>query len=272
MSTQREFEFTFAHFDALRKQAHNYSGINFTDDKLEMFYARLAKRLRKLGITSFSEYVKRVKQDQAEFSEFVNAVTTNITAFEREPHHFAHLKEQMKTFKKSTVNIWSAGCSTGQEPYTILVNILPFCRQKRIEVKVLASDLDTDVLSKAQAGIYKVKDVEMYGQAVKKQFFRKGIGPKEGFCMVKPVLSECIEFRQLNLFYPWKLDRKFDFIFCRNVLIYFEQKKKLEIIDRFASNLVPNGILFLGHSELIPRDDPRWKNIGTNMYQLTGAG
>jgi len=270
MSTEREFEFTAANFDSLRKQAHSYSGINFTDDKFEMFYARLAKRLRKLGLKSFSQYVKRVKQDKAEFSEFVNAVTTNITSFEREPHHFKYLKEQLQKHSRSSLSIWSAGCSTGQEPYSILINILDQRKQRRLQVNVLATDLDTDVLATAQAGIYKLSDVDAYSLGVKKQFFHKGIGPKEGFCLVKPEVRQHVEFKQLNLFYPWKLDRKFDFIFCRNVLIYFEQKKKLEIIGRFADNLAPSGILFLGHSELIPREDPRWRNIGTNMYQLSG--
>lgn len=268
---EREFEFSFSQFSALRKLAHDYSGIHITDDKFEMFYARLAKRIRHLKVGTFAAYIKTVKHDKQEFSEFINAITTNITAFEREPHHFEHLKECIQESTKSVFNIWSAGCSTGQEPYSILINVLPMCRKLRKSVNVLATDLDTDVLSVAQQGVYSLDQVKHYPLPIKKQFFFKGIGSQEGMCQVKPELRDSIEFKQLNLFYPWQLTTKFDFIFCRNVLIYFETAKKLEVIHRFSANLASHGRLFLGHSELIPREDDDWQNIGTNIYQRAEA-
>ena len=268
---EREFEFSFSQFSALRKLAHDYSGIHITDDKFEMFYARLAKRIRLLQIGTFAAYIKTIKRDKQEFSEFINAITTNITAFEREPHHFEYLKECIEASSKTTFNIWSAGCSTGQEPYSILINILPLCRKLRKTVNVLATDLDTDVLGVAQKGIYNLDQVKHYPLPVKKQFFLKGIGNQQGLCQVKAELRDCIEFKQLNLFYPWQLATTFDFIFCRNVLIYFETAKKLEVIHRFSANLAKGGRLFLGHSELIPRENEDWENIGTNIYQRAGV-
>lgn len=265
---EREFEFTFSQFSALRKLAHDYSGIHITDDKFEMFYARLAKRIRRLKVGTFAAYIKTVKRDKQEFSEFINAITTNITSFEREPHHFEYLKEYIQDSPKSSFDIWSAGCSTGQEPYSILINVLPLCQTLNKRVTVLATDLDTDVLSIAQQGVYSLDQIKQYSLPVKKQFFYKGIGAQHGMCQVKPELKDCIEFKQLNLFYPWQLSMKFDFIFCRNVLIYFETAKKLEVIQRFSANLAPKGRLFLGHSETIPRDDDAWRNIGTNIFQL----
>ncbi|MDM7861898.1 protein-glutamate O-methyltransferase CheR [Alteromonas sp. ASW11-36] len=265
---EREFEFSFSQFSALRKLAHDYSGIHITDDKFEMFYARLAKRVRLLKVGTFASYIKTIKSDKQEFSEFINAITTNVTAFEREPHHFEYLKECIQDSSKSAFNIWSAGCSTGQEPYSILINVLPLCRKLGKTVNLLATDLDTDVLTTAQKGVYSLEQIKSYPLPIKKQFFLKGIGAQQGMCQVKPELRDSIEFRQLNLFYPWQITTKFDFIFCRNVLIYFENAKKLEVIQRFSRNLASQGRLFLGHSELIPKNDDDWQNIGTNIYQL----
>ncbi|WP_051275359.1 CheR family methyltransferase [Aestuariibacter salexigens] len=267
MKADKEFDFSFKQFDRLRRLAHDYSGIHVTDDKYEMYYARLAKRLRALKLNNFTDYITRVEKDKDEFREFINAITTNVTAFEREPHHFAHLKQIISSWSKPTINIWSAGCSTGQEPYSILVNILPICRQKRINVKMLATDLDTDVLMKAKAGIYPLEAIDAYDIDTKRKFFKRGKGNKEGFCRVKPELTGMIDFKQLNLIYPWKMDQTFDCIFCRNVLIYFEMDKKLEILDRYAAQLAHDGTLFLGHSESIPRSDTSWQTIGKNMYQ-----
>ncbi|WP_100641841.1 CheR family methyltransferase [Alteromonas facilis] len=269
MTRSKEFDFTFDHFNTLRKLAHSHSGIHITDDKFEMYYARLAKRLRALNMNDFSAYIKKVKQDQNEFSEFINAITTNVTAFEREPHHFAKLKAEIEQFNKKDLSIWSAGCSSGQEPYSILINSIPVCEKRHINIKLLATDLDTNVLNKAKQGIYPLDDIRGYSDAQKKKFFFKGKGSNQGLCRIKPRLTNLIDFKQLNLFNPWHVDQTFDYIFCRNVLIYFEMPKKLEIISRFRENLKVGGILFLGHSESIPRSEEHWRNIGKNMYQLS---
>lgn len=271
MTRNKEFDFTFQHFDTLRKLVHEYCGIYSSDDKYEMYYARLAKRLRGLKMASFVEYIARVKSDKQEFVEFVNAITTNVTAFEREPHHFEHLKSLVSSWPGKTLNIWSAGCSTGQEPYSILVNILPICERRGIQPRLLATDLDTDVLMKAQQAVYPLQAIEKYSNDIKRRYFLKGKADKSGFCRVKPRVVEHIEFRQLNLIYPWQLPRSFDCIFCRNVLIYFEADKKSEIISRFHASLVPEGTLFLGHSESIGRQDVRWRTVGKNIYHRVEA-
>ncbi|WP_100658406.1 CheR family methyltransferase [Alteromonas flava] len=269
MTRSKEFAFTFEHFDTLRKLAYGYSGIHITDDKFEMYYARLAKRLRALKLTEFAAYIKLVKRDPEEFSEFINAITTNVTAFEREPHHFVRLGQELEQYSRRDLRIWSAGCSSGQEPYSILINSLPICERRNIDIKLLATDLDTNVLTKAKQGIYPLEDIKNYSDAQKKKFFLKGKGANQGLSRVKPKLTDLIEFKQLNLFNPWQINQSFDFIFCRNVLIYFEMPKKLEIIARFRANLKVGGILFLGHSESIPRTEEHWLNIGKNMYQLS---
>lgn len=266
MSDHKEFDFSFEQFDILRGLAHGYSGIHITDDKYEMYYSRLAKRLRKLALPGFAEYIRLVKKDQKELKEFINAITTNVTSFEREAHHFAHLTEVLKSWEKKEVKIWSAGCSQGKEPYSILVNILPVCQSRGIKVSILATDLDTDVLATAQRGVYPESDLDAYSKSTKKRFFLQGKGNNAGWCRVKPVLSECMSFKQLNLIHPWSIPTRFDFIFCRNVLIYFEKDKKLEIIGRFYNNLSDTGSLFLGHSESIPHSDPNWSMKGKNIY------
>lgn len=269
--TAKEFDFSFRQFDELRKLAYSYAGIHVTDDKYEMYYARLAKRVRALGFSDFRHYIARVKDDKKEFKEFINAITTNVTSFEREAHHFDFLKSFLQEWGERTFNIWSAGCSSGQEPYSILINILPVCSQCHITPAITATDLDTDVLARAQAAEYPLKDIDDYSLDIKRRFFLRGKGDKSGYARVKPKVVSHVEYQQLNLFYPWKLTKQFDCIFCRNVLIYFEPDKKAEIISRYYNNLTEDGILFLGHSESIPRTDDRWTTIGKNIYQKVGG-
>ncbi|MCC2616030.1 protein-glutamate O-methyltransferase CheR [Aestuariibacter halophilus] len=268
----REYDFTRRHFNALRAKANEYSGIQVSDDKYEMFYARLAKRLRALKITSFDDYVRLVGSDTGEFKAFINAITTNVTAFEREPHHFAFLKQALSELPSQSVAIWSAGCSSGQEPYSIIVNAWDICQRRRLPLSITATDLDTDVLERASQGIYKLEDIAMYDTAVKRKFFEKGTGSREGFCRVKKAYRQLITFKQLNLIHPWQAKPQYQFIFCRNVLIYFDGPQKQRIINQFADCLLPRGILMLGHSESLQQANTRFENIGKNVYRKREEG
>lgn len=271
MHSRKEFEFSSRHFDKLRHLAYEYSGIQVSDDKYEMYYARLAKRLRAQKLVDFDAYIKRVTSNTDEFREFINAITTNVTAFQREPHHFDFLKKMLMTWQKKTMTIWSAGCSSGQEPYSILVNILPICEERNITVTLRATDLDTDVLARAADGIYPLEAVEVFSQEQKKRFFLKGKGAQAGKCRLKAEVRRLVTFEQLNLIKSWSSATKYDVIFCRNVMIYFDNNTKSALVSRFHASLVPQGWLFLGHSESLPRTTLGWRTEGKNIYRRCDA-
>lgn len=264
---KKEFGFTRKHFDLLRQKAKAYSGIHVTDDKYEMYYARLAKRLRLLKLDSFNEYLKLIDKDPEEFIDFINAITTNVTSFDREAHHFEYLKERIKANEIHSLSIWSAGCSSGEEPYSIIVNLYELARQHKIPFKLVGTDLDTNVLSRAANGVYDVKAIEKYSKETKKRYFLKGVGSNSGKCRVKKPYRELVQFKQLNLINNWRFDKPFDVIFCRNVMIYFENDMKHQILKKYAEHLVPGGLLFLGHSESISKNNTDFDNVGKTIYR-----
>jgi len=267
MSSRKEFDFSSRHFDKLRHLAYEYSGIQVSDDKYEMYYARLAKRLRAQKLSDFDAYIKQVTSDANEFREFINAITTNVTSFQREPHHFEFLKALLATWQKPSIHIWSAGCSSGQEPYSILVNILPVCEARNIKVMLRATDLDTEVLARAAEGVYPLDAVDVFNLEQKKRFFLKGKGSQAGKCRLKPKVRALVEFEQLNLINAWSSATKYDVIFCRNVMIYFDNNTKSALVARFHASLAPQGWLFLGHSESLPRTTTGWRTEGKNIYR-----
>lgn len=264
---KKEFQFTQAHFDQLRSQAKEYTGISANTDKFEMYYARLAKRLRKLGLRDFDSYIQRISADAIEFKEFINSITTNVTSFDREAYHFEFLKEQIKAGSISQLSIWSAGCSTGEEPYSLIINLYDLCKSHRLPLRILATDLDTNVLRTASQGVYPIKAIDNYSQTIKRQFFQKGTGSNAGKARVKQAFRNMIEFKQLNLIETWRFNKPFDVIFCRNVMIYFENDMKQHILKRYAQNLKPHGLMFLGHSESVPKNNPDFDNVGKTIYQ-----
>lgn len=264
---EKEFKFTMLHFDKLRNEAKEYSGIHVTDDKYEMYYARLAKRLRKLKLDNFDDYIKQVEKDPIEFKEFINSITTNVTSFNREPYHFDFLKEHIKSGTIQSLSIWSAGCSSGEEPYSIIINLYELSQQYHIPLNILATDLDTDVLKRAANGVYPIKAIENYSKDVKRKFFLKGVGQQDGFCRVKKQFRKMVTFKQLNLIKDWRFEKAFDIIFCRNVMIYFEPEMKKQIIHKYAEQLVPHGFLFLGHSESVSKSNTDFGNVGKTIYR-----
>lgn len=264
---EKEFQFTLKHFEFLRKKANAYSGIQVSDDKYEMYYARLAKRLRALGLTSFDDYLPLVENDTKEFIAFINAITTNVTSFDRESHHFEFLRDNVKQRQITSLKVWSAGCSSGEEAYSLIVNLHNLTQQYRIPFNIVGTDLDTSVLQRAADGVYDVKAIAKYDTETKRKFFEKGVGKNVGKCRVKKRYRNLVQFHQLNLIKEWKFDKPFDIIFCRNVMIYFDNDMKQRLLEKFSQCLSPNGLLFLGHSESISKSNNNFDNIGKTIYR-----
>ncbi|WP_036979121.1 CheR family methyltransferase [Providencia alcalifaciens] len=253
---------------------HKKSGIVLTMNKKNMVYNRLLKRLRDCNIDNFSDYLRMLEREplNAEWQAFVNALTTNLTAFFREPHHFATLTDFLKSRRNSNVNIWCAASSTGEEPYSIAMTISDVLGANAVNSKVIASDIDTEVLEKAKQGIYRVEELKTLTALQRQRYFMKGVGEYEGFARVKPALSNMIEFRYLNLTEgDWQLQHRFDAIFCRNVMIYFDKEMQIKLLERFAPLLKPDGLLFIGHSENISQLTKQFVINGQTVYSLASA-
>ena len=276
VNTTREYEFTEKDFNKLRKIANNHTGIIVTDDKYDMYYARLVKRIRVLGLRSFAEYVKYLDANMAtEFTPFIDSITTNLTSFFREPHHFEMMKSTIipelctRSDTVQGLKVWSAGCSTGEEPYTLAITLLEGLEAIRGAPKasILASDIDTTVLAKASRGIYEISRVEGLDTSIKRRWFFRGKGNNHGHVRVSPELQEIIKFKQVNLMQDWPIKERFHIIFCRNVVIYFDKPTKMKLIDRYAEQLVDGGYMILGHSESLQGMSDRFQTIGKTIYR-----
>lgn len=271
----REFEYTVADFNVLRRISNHHSGILVPDDKFDMFYSRLSKRVRTLGFTSFKQYCQYLQtHPEREFTEFINAITTNLTSFFRENHHFDYISHTLipellkRNHSTRLIKVWSAGCSTGEEPYSLAM-ILKENIPRDWSVRILATDLDTQVLATAATGIYGFDRVSAIGDRRLKQWFQRGTGTQSQKVRVKNELRELISFRQLNLMQEWPMKGGFDFIFCRNVLIYFDRETKEMLAQRYAALLKDSGYLFIGHSESLHQLDTPFKLIGNTIYKKT---
>ena len=272
---EREFEFTQRDFDFLRTLSNSHTGIVVSDDKFDMFYSRLARRVRALGLRSFAEYCDYLQNagDQAELTELINAVTTNLTAFFRENHHFEYLRdhaipERMQANGTDhSLSIWSAGCSTGEEPYSLGMTVGEMQdRLRGWDVRITATDIDSNVVATASAGVYREDRVEGLPKARLRRWFLRGRGSQQGNVRVKPELRRRIEFGLLNLMKPWQ-QAPMDIIFCRNVIIYFDKESKKRLVERFADVIKPGGFLFIGHSESLFKVTDRFELIGKTIYR-----
>lgn len=267
----KEFELSEQEFQAFVRIAYDQTGIVLSDQKREMLYSRLSRRLRTLGMNSFAKYRDLLVEPQSEeLDHFVNAITTNLTSFFREIHHFNFLKKtvfpeiQKAHRSQNKVRIWSAGCSTGEEPYSLAIVLSESFPNMGWDIKILATDLDSNVLDHGRRGIYdfeRIKDLDK--QLVKRWFSRES--PQK--VQVKPGLQQIIRFNRLNLLGSWPMKHKFDVIFCRNVLIYFNRETQATLFKRYADMLKPQGYLMIGHSESIPKDFQLFKSIGKTIYQ-----
>lgn len=265
---ERDLVLTDADFSRIRELIYQRAGIVLAEHKREMVYSRLAKRLRHHGMTRFTDYLLRLERqpDAKEWEAFTNALTTNLTAFFREAHHFPLLAEHLRQ-KQGPVTIWCSAASTGEEPYSLAMTLLETLGPKAAQAKIVATDIDTDALSRARAGIYPQEQVRKLDEARVKRFFQKGTGQQQGLARVRPEVSELVEFMPLNLLSTqWPIKGPFDAIFCRNIMIYFDKETQAKILKRFAPLMKPDGLLFAGHSENFSYISDAFKLRGQTVY------
>jgi len=268
----RDFEFTSADFARIRELIHRSAGISLSDHKRDMAYSRLARRLRARNIDSFKEYLDRLEADQdpAEWEAFTNALTTNLTAFFREAHHFPILAEFVKK-RPAPVSVWCSAASTGEEPYSIAMTLIEALGESAArQATVHATDIDTQVLAKGEAGMYQFDQVKHLSPERLKRFFLKGTGAHAGMVKVRPEVRAMIRFEQLNLTdRDYALRSQFDAIFCRNVMIYFDKPTQAQVLARFEPLVKPGGLLFAGHSENFTYVTQAFRLRGQTVYELT---
>ena len=269
-----EFLFTEDDFKKIANILHSHAGTALAEGKAALVYSRLAKRLRTLGLRSFREYCSLVEGQQGvdERQAMMAALTTNVTRFFREPHHFDHLREVLmpklaeRARRGGRVRLWSAACSNGQEPYSMAITVLAALPEAAsLDVKILATDIDPNMIAEGRAGIYREDAVAPVPLELRRKWFRKA--PGSGW-EVAPDLRELVAFRELNLIGDWPMKGRFDAIFCRNVMIYFDRPTQEELVRRLAERLVPGGYLLVGHSESLTGIHHRLKMVKPAIYQL----
>lgn len=263
-------------FDWVRGEIRTRAGINLSEDKVELVTGRISRRIRALGLDGFASYRRHLEsgEDPQEAAEFVNVLTTNVTAFFREEHHFERLQAMLRKRSKRRLRVWSAGCSSGEEPYSIAMTCQA-ALQDQIEqwdIKILGTDIDTQMVEQARTGIYPVERTDGLKPTRLKLGFQRGRGPRRGSVRVRPEIARHVSFQQLNLMEPWPFKNKLDVIFCRNVMIYFDRPTCDELFDRYARALSPDGLLFIGHSETVACDHPRLELTGQTVYRLRERG
>lgn len=274
MLKEKEFTLSDRNFGFIRDLVGERTGIVLSDLKRDMTYGRLVRRLRELKLSSFDEYCALLKSgDEDELINLTNAITTNLTSFFREPHHFEFLSQELlpkllASKADRRLRIWSAGCSSGEEPYTIAMTILESVPQIRNwDIRILATDLDYNMVSRAASGIYTEERVNGIDARRQKRWFRRGRGENAGMVRVSPELQNLITFKQLNLLHEWPMKGPFDIIFCRNVVIYFNKETQRELFSRYADIMTPDGHLFIGHSESLYKVSDRFELLGRTIYR-----
>ncbi|CNI63500.1 chemotaxis methyltransferase CheR [Yersinia enterocolitica] len=259
------------HFRRICQLIYQRAGIVLADHKREMVYNRLVRRLRLLDINDFGQYLALLESDpnSAEWQAFVNALTTNLTAFFREAHHFPILAEHARQ-RSGNYSVWSTAASTGEEPYSIAMTLSDALGNRAGACQVMASDIDTQVLEKATSGVYRQDELRSLSAQQMQRYFLRGTGPHQGMVRVRPELANMIQFQQLNLLAPeWALPGQFDAIFCRNVMIYFDKETQERILRRFVPLLKPGGLMFAGHSENFSQISREFYLRGQTVYGLT---
>jgi chemotaxis protein methyltransferase CheR len=248
----REFAFASSDFERIRSLIHGRVGISLAPAKRDMVYSRLVRRLRSLRLDTFEQYLSRLDDpDSPEWEAFTNALTTNLTSFFREAHHFEILADLLKAQPRgTTLRLWSSASSTGEEPYSMAMTAIEAFGRDDPPVRILATDVDTQVLATAERGVYPLERIERLDEARRNRFFRRGTGTMEGYCRVAEPLRHLVSYRPLNLLAErWPMRGPFQAIFCRNVMIYFDKPTQHRLLGRLAPLLAPDGLLFAGHSE-----------------------
>jgi chemotaxis protein methyltransferase CheR len=270
LSPERDFDFTEQDFLRIRKMIHDHAGIALSDAKRDLVYSRLARRLRANNLKAFSQYLSFLDNNEQEWEAFVNSLTTNLTAFFRENHHFPLLAEHIEQVKhRRPLEIWCSAASTGEEPYSLAMTMIDLFGSYTPPVHILATDIDTNVLKKAEAGVYTDDRIEKLSPDHIKRFFLRGTGNNSGMVKVRPELQAMITFRQLNLLdKSWPIRGPFEAIFCRNVMIYFDKPTQLDILRKFVPLLRQDGLLFAGHSESFHHATDLFKIRGRTVYEI----
>jgi chemotaxis protein methyltransferase CheR len=267
----REFKFTEDDFNKVRELIYEKAGISLKPLKQDMVYSRLSRRLRANGISNFRDYLALLEGNNgAEVEAFVNSLTTNLTSFFREQHHFPLLAEHVEKQRKThPISLWCAAASTGEEPYSMAMTMVDTFGSFTPPVTIVASDVDTHVLAKAEAGVYPIESISKLSPDKAKRFFLRGAGAQSGFVRVRPELRALVIFRQVNLLEGnWPIRGPLDAIFCRNVMIYFDKETQLKILERFRPLMRPDGLFFAGHSESFFNATHLFKLRGKTVYEL----
>jgi len=274
---KREFAFNDRDFRRVCQLIHDRAGIALVPSKRDMVYGRLSRRLRTLGLDSFGDYLERLERDQGgeEWQSFTNALTTNLTSFFREPHHFERLHTQLRDAAaagKPRITVWCCAASTGEEPYSIAITACEAFDTMTPPVRILATDIDTQVLATAQRGVYPLERISGLDPDMRRRFFQRGTGQNEGRCRVHPALQALVEFRPLNLLAPrYDVGGPFDAVFCRNVMIYFDKPTQRTVLSRLVTHMDADSLLYTGHSENYLHAADLIRSCGRTLYSRNPA-
>ncbi|WP_329742697.1 protein-glutamate O-methyltransferase CheR [Dyella sp. A6] len=266
-----------AEFGFLREFVHRHCGIALSEQKRQLVQGRLLRRLRGLGLKDFRSYCELLQRDpDGELGELASAISTNVTSFFREIHHYELLEQELlpqwldhKRREGDRLRIWSAGCSTGEEPYALAMVVAEALARTgaTVDTKILATDLSPRALGQARQGVYPLDRLGGVSEERRKRWFLRGAGDYEGLASVHPRLRELVSVLPLNLLHDWPMQGPFDAIFCRNVVIYFDQPTKKRLFERYAGLLGPGGYLFLGHSESMHGLSDAFELVGRTTYR-----
>lgn len=265
----REFEFLAADFERVRRLIYQRAGISLSDIKQDMVYSRLARRLRSTGASSFTQYLDRLERaGGAEWEQFINSLTTNLTSFFREAHHFPLLADFLRRRGSRATKIWCCAASTGEEPYSIAMTVAETQGGNPGSVSILASDIDTGVLATAQSGCYGADRIDRLSPERLRRFFLESDGERGKVYTVRSELRRMVDFRSINLLdASWPMSGPIDVIFCRNVMIYFDKPTQYRILAHFARVMPADGLLFAGHSESFVHASDIFRSLGKTVYQ-----
>ncbi|MFY9509352.1 MAG: CheR family methyltransferase [Rubrivivax sp.] len=267
--SDQEFTLSAADFDRIRQLIYQRAGISLHAGKQAMVYSRLSRRLRETGQRSFGDYLQALERggSDAEWQEFVNCLTTNLTAFFREDHHFHALVEDLRARATKPIRIWCNAASTGEEPYSLAMTVVETLGSTA-QARLVCSDIDTKVLATAQRGVYPADSRGLSTERLRKHFMR-GTAANAGFIRAKPELSRLIEFKPFNLMNTsWSaLGEPFDIVFCRNVMIYFDNPTQRKVLERTHAAMKPGGLLYVGHSENFTESRDLFRLRGKTIYE-----